>query len=417
MPILSLYLSRILGNKIYLLNDEVLGRLTDVGVSTEIQHPIVLSLKVKTKSGIKIYKWENIKISKKYGQYQLACNDPIEFKKTKNNILYLYKNVLDKQIIDVNGRKVVRVNDVRLALLETGLYAIAVDIGIEGILRRIGIAKPLKRILKSFGKKISSKFILWEDIETISQSRENIMLSKTYHKLSTLHPSDLADIIEDLDLKSGMDIFSSLEHDRAADVLEEMETDTQRHILNKLPTAKAADILEEMPADEVADILDDLTEERVEELLNEMENKASLEVRELMEYPEYAVGSLMTTDYISFEDTLTVEETIKELRQLKPEEEIIYYLYIVDNKNKLLGVVTLRDLVISDPNTHLNEIMNRDIIYTHDMDTIKSLIRTVTKYNLVAIPVVDDDMKLLGTVIINDIIYELMKSGKSFARR
>lgn len=416
MPILSLYLSRILGNKIFLKNGEILGRLKDIGVSMAIQHPVAISMIVKTRLGTKTYKWENMKITKKFGQYELVCNNPVEIDGA-DNVLYLSKNVLDKQIIDVNGRKVVRVNDIRLALLDKGLFAIAVDIGIEGILRRLGLAKPLKRILKRFGKTISSKFILWEDIETISRSNENIMLSKTYHKLATLHPSDLADIIEDLDLKTGIDIFSSLEHRRAADVLEEMETDTQRSILNELPAAKAADILEEMPADEVADILDDLNEEKVEELLNEMENNASLEIRELMEYPEYVVGSLMTTDFISFENTLTVEEAINELRLLKPDEDIIYYLYIVDKANKLLGAVTLRDLVISEPNTLLNDIMNKDIIYTRDTDSIKSLIKTVTKYNLVAIPVVDDDMKLLGTVLINDIIYELMKSGKTYARR
>ncbi|AFK85547.1 MULTISPECIES: magnesium transporter [Thermoanaerobacterium] len=416
MPILSLYLSRILGNKILLKNGEVLGKLKDIGVSTELTHPIAISMLVKTKSGVKEYKWENIKITKKFGQYELMCTEPIEANGIKD-VLYLSKNVLDKQIIDVNGRKVVRVNDIRLALLDKGLFAIAVDIGVEGILRRLGLAKPLKRILKRFGKTISSKFILWEDIETITRARENIMLSKTYHKLATLHPSDLADIIEDLDFKAGIDIFSSLEHGRAADVLEEMETDTQRSILNELPVSKAADILEEMPADEVADILDDLNEEKVEELLNEMENNASLEVRELMEYPEYAVGSLMTTDFVAFENTLSVEEAIKELRLLKPDEDIIYYIYIVDESNRLLGAVTLRDLVISEPNTLLNEIMNKDIIYTRDMDSIKSLIKTVTKYNLVAIPVVDEDMKLLGTVLINDIIYELMRSGKTYARR
>ncbi|SHE82655.1 Mg2+ transporter (mgtE) [Caldanaerobius fijiensis DSM 17918] len=416
MPIMSLYLSRILGNKIYSRDKKVLGKLLDLGVSMEIQHPIVLCAKIKTKSGVKYYKWQNFKIAKKHGQYELTCTKPIELQSV-NDTLFLSKYVLDKQIIDINGRKVVRVNDIRLVLLESGLYAVAVDIGVEGLLRRLGLAKPLKRLLKRFNINISSKFILWEDIETITPSHENIMLSKTYQKLSTLHPSDLADIIEDLDLKSGIAIFSSLDRSRAADVLEEMETDTQRNILNTLSAEKAADILEEMPADEVADILDDLNEERAEELLNEMENDVSTEVRELMEYPEHTVGSLMTTDYISFKNTLTAEDTIRELRRIKPEEDTIYYLYVVDAKNRLIGVVSLRDLVIAEPNTTLEKIMNTDIIYAYDMDPISSLIKTISKYNLMAIPVVDKNMRLLGTVIINDIIYELMKTRKNYVRR
>ncbi|WP_026485847.1 magnesium transporter [Caldanaerobius polysaccharolyticus] len=416
MPIMSLYLSRVLGNKIYSREREVLGKLLDIGVSSEIQHPIALAVKVKTVSGIKYFKWNNFKITKKHGQYEISCTKPIEIKNTEN-LLFLAKYVLDKQIIDINGRKVVRVNDVRLVLLESGLYAIAVDIGIEGLLRRLGLAKPLKRLLKKFNINISSKFILWEDIETIPQANENIMLSKTHQKLSTLHPSDLADIIEELDIKSGMAIFSSLDRSRAADVLEEMESDTQRNILNTLSAEKAADILEEMSPDEVADILDDLNEDRVEELLNEMENTVSTEIRELMEYPEYTVGSLMTTDYISFKHTLTAEETIQELRRIKPEEDTIYYLYVVDSKNRLIGVVSLRDLVISEPDVPLEKIMNTDVIYVYDMDPISSLIKTVSKYSLMAIPVVDKNMELLGTVIINDIIYELMKSRKNYVRR
>lgn len=414
MAIRSVYLSRLQENKIHTSDGKLLGRLKDLGALIETKNPVVSAVKVKTEDGVKYYDWNNFQIVKSNGQYVVTCNNAKEID-IPENIVFLGKNILDKQIIDVNGRKVVRVNDVRLAILQQGFVVVAVDIGTEGLLRRIGIAKPMKKILRVFNAKLPAKFILWDDVQTIFTSNENIKLSKTYNKLSMLHPSDLADIIEDFDTKTGMAIFSSLDNARAADVLEQLESDAQVSILKTLSTDRAADILEEMPADEVADILDELREHEAEELLNSMEEDASSEVRELMEYEEDEVGSLMATDFISFKVSYTAEKTIDMLRELKPEEDSIYYLYVVDEDGKLTGAVSLRNLVISNPDAVLENIMNKVPIFVYDTDSIDSLIKTVSKYNLFAIPVVDKNMELLGTVIINDIIYELIKNKRKGA--
>jgi magnesium transporter len=414
MAIRSLYLSRVQGNKIHTQDGKVLGTLKDLGAVIETKNPVVSAVKVKTSDGIKYYGWNGFEIVKDNGQYVITCMNVKEIT-VPDNVVFLGRHILDKQIIDVNGRKVVRVNDVRLALLTQGVVVVAVDIGAEGLLRRIGLAKPVKKMLKTFDVKLPSKLILWDDVETIFRSSESIKLSKTYNKLSTLHPSDLADIIEDFDTKTGMAIFSSLDIARAADVLEEMESDAQVSILKTLSTDRAADILEEMPADEVADILDELREHEAEKLLNSMERDASTEVRELMEYEDDEVGSLMATDFISFKVSDTVQKTIETLRAVKPEEDSMYYLYVVDEDGKLNGVVSLRNLVISNPDTVLESIMNEDYISVYDMDSVDSLIKTVSKYNLLAIPVVGKDMELLGTVIINDIIYELIKHKRKGA--
>lgn len=407
---MSFYLSRILNNRIYFDNKPI-GRLIDVGIIIEGKAPYVVAAKIKTNGGIRYLSWKEFNVDKKNGQYVLYVNEP-KYMELESNVYLLAKSILDKQIIDINGRKVVRVNDIRLAQVDSGLYVVAVDIGIEGILRRLGLAKPLKKLLKPFNISINSRLILWRDIAALIKSNENIMLSTTYEKLSTLHPSDLADIIEDVDTKTGIAIFSSLDDARAADVLEELEKDSQIDILRTLSRAKAADILEEMPADEVADILDDLNKDMAEELLNNMEKDASSEIRELMEYPSYTVGSLMTTDFIDFKETDTVEQTINKLRELKPESDVIYYLYVVDLNGRLTGVVSLRDLVISEPHTQLKDIMDDEPIYVRDMDKIETLIKIETKYNLMAVPVVDEDMLLIGTVIITDIVYELLKNRR-----
>mgnify|MGYP001485585782 CR=1 FL=1 len=403
----NFYLSRILGNKVYSPQMKVIGILEDLGIANELKSPHVTTAKVKTKTGVKYYNFKNFSISKKKGQYVLEC-DKLE-ETPSITALFLKKHILDKQIIDVNGRKVVRVNDISLATLEDGAYVVAVDIGMDGILRRIGISKPLTKL----GFKFSTRLMLWKDVQTVALSNENIVLSKTYDSLSILHPSDLADIIEDFDAKTGLSIFSSLDNATAADVLEQMEAEAQVSFIESLSVDKAADVLEEMPADEATDILDGMASEKVEELLNNMEKQASDEIRELLEYDLNVVGSLMSTDFVCFKDNFTVDQTVEKLRQLKPEEDEMYNVYVVDEGERLIGIISLRDIIVSGPNEKLCDIMNKKFISMFDTDDIDDLIKNISKYNLVAVPVTDKKMNLIGNVIINDVIYELLKNKRN----
>lgn len=405
MQFKSVYLSRILDRKIYTANKEVLGTLKDLAVDVNYKNPKVTTAVVKTKEGLKFIDFDKLEVSKEKRQYILTCNETKG--KEIGDCLLLKKYVLDKQIIDVNGRKVVRANDVRLIILDSGMFIAAVDIGMEGILRRIGIAKPLKIL----GVKVSSKLMLWGDVETAYASKD-ISLSKTYNKLHTLHPSDLADIIEDFDANTGAIIFSSLDTARAADVLEELEEDVQVSLLRTLSTDKAADILEEMPADEAADVLDGLKEDKAEELLNNMEKEASDEIRELMEYEEDLVGSIMTTDFVSCPIHYKVADVINDIRTAEDEVEQFYYIYVLNDADKLCGVVSLRELIVSDPETKLEDIMSKKVIYTQDEEKISDLIKDITKYNLLAMPVVDEEIHLIGSVSVNDIVYEITKRNK-----
>lgn len=408
----TFYLSRILGKKVFSEQEELFGKIKEVIVDVSFIRPKLIAMKLKIGNTIKIIDFSNISIAEKEGRYVINCEKFMEIDVSELNTMYLVKNVLDKQIVDMYGRKVVRVNDLRLATLSNGTYVVAVDVGLEGLLRRLAIAKQIKKVLKPFGKNVPGKLILWEEVETIGVSNTDIKLSKPQSKLSTLHPSDLADIIEDLDDKTQAAIFASLDQEKAADVLEELDTDAQINILESLSVERAADVLELMPADEVADILDEMEEDKAEELLSEMEEESSDEVRELMEYADNTVGSLMNTDYISFNQGLTVDETINELRKQKPESDTIYYLYVIDDDEKLVSTVSLRDIVISDPNTRLYEIMNKKVIYVYDNDKIDTIAEIISKYSLLAVPVVGEDMKMLGMVVIDDIVYDLLKRRK-----
>jgi CBS domain-containing protein/sporulation protein YlmC with PRC-barrel domain len=415
----TFYLSRVIGKKVFDANGKCIGIIKDLLVKTEFlnnadERAIVTGIKLKDKGKIAYYSFEQFQIEKRKTKIRISYNrlkelsvDAIE------NSLYLVETVLDKQIVDLNGRKLVRVNDVRLVTVANGTFALAVDIGIEGLLRRIGIARPLKFILSLFKANIPAKFILWEDVEAIDFSSRNIKLSKSYSKLQTLHPSDLADIIEELGKKSSTEVFSSLDEERAADVLEELEVETQVHIIESLSIEKAADVLDKMPADEVADILDALEDDKAELLLNEMEKDTSQEVRELLDYPDHAVGSIMSTEVLSFNENTSIEEVLKSLRTQKPEAETLYNLFVVNEKEELVATFSLRDLVVSAPETKISEIMKPSPVHLYDYQEIDDIAEFVSKYNMLAIPVVDRDDVLQGMVVIDDIIDDLMDKGRT----
>jgi len=417
--ITTFYLSRIIGAKVFDSNGNYIGVVKDLLVDPNYSahssgNPIVNGIKIKFKKSIEYYSFQNFRIEKINRKIKVFCDHLIKLSTDQiSHNLCLADVVLDNQIVDINGRKLVRVNDVRLVTITNDTFAVAVDIGMEGLLRRIGISKPLKFVLSLFKVTIPSKFILWEDVETIDFSNLNIKLSKSYTKLQTLHPSDLADIIEDLGRKASAEVFSALDEEKAADVLEELEIETQIHIIESLPIEKVADVLDKMPADEVADILDALEDEKAELLLNEMEKDTSQEVRELLDYPNKAVGSIMSTEVISFNKNTTVEEVLNELRTQKPEAETLYNLFVTNEKEVLIATFSLRDLVVSSPETMISQIMKPSPVHLHDYQEIDDIAEFVSKYNLLAIPVVDRNDVLQGMVVIDDVIDDLMDKRRT----
>ena len=419
---ITFYLSQIIGSKIYDLNGTHLGKVIDVYVNTTLENlaneeafrPVFIGLKTKIDGKVRILNYEFIQISGKPKNFKFTCSQVQDLPESLvDSSLPLAKNILDRQIVDINGRKLVRVNDIRLVSIASGTYAIAVDIGTEGLLRRLGVAGIVSKAMSVFKLELETHFILWDDVQAFDTSNYNIKLSQTSNKLHRLHPSDLADIIEEMGSVSRTKIFEALDEEKAADVLEEMEPYAQAQLIESLSIEKAADVLEKMPADEVADLLDSLEDDKVELILNEMEKESSEDVRELLEYEDKEVGSLMTTDYLSFHETMTVDQTLKELRKQKPEADVIYSLFIIDSDEKLIATVSLRDLVISLPSMTLAEIMNKDFISVLDEDKVNTLAEIISKYDLLAIPVTDAQNTLLGMVVIDDIVEDLMYKGKT----
>jgi flagellar motility protein MotE (MotC chaperone) len=314
--------------------------------------------------------------------------------------IYMGKWLMDKQIIDIKGAKVVRVNDIKIFWLQSGerkyLLPVAVDIGLRGLARRLGVEFLLK--------KRENHFVWWHSIQHLEEKTASLKLVSDRAQLDKLHPVDLADILEDLDYKKRTDFIEDLDVETAAEAFAEMEADTQIEIIEHLGSEQAADLLEEMPPDEAADLLGELTEEKADELLNLMEPEEAQDVRELMEYEEGTAGALMTTEYIALAPELTAAEAFPQLRKLAKEAETIYYLYILGEGETLLGVVSLRELLIAEPETRLESLMQTRIISVLPGDPDERVTELIDKYALLAVPVAEESGKMLGIITVDDVL-------------
>jgi CBS domain-containing protein/sporulation protein YlmC with PRC-barrel domain len=314
--------------------------------------------------------------------------------------IYMGKWLMDKQIIDLKGSKVVRVNDIRLFWLQgqdqKHLVLNAVDIGLRGLARRLGVEFLFRRL--------EHHLVWWEFIQHPEDKTASLRLRGEKQHLDQLHPADLAEIIEDLDYKKRADFIEDLDVEVAAEAFAEMEVDTQIEILEHMGSQQASDLLEEMPPDEAADLLGELPEEKADELLNLMEPEEAQEVRELMEHEEDTAGALMTTEFIALPPELTVAQAFPELRKQAAEAETIYYLYILGPDENLLGVVSLRELLISEPEAGLDSLMQTRIISVRPDDPHERVTELIDKYGLLAVPVVEESGKMLGIITVDDVI-------------
>jgi len=417
----TFYLSRLIGCKIFDARENILGQIQDVYVhipaslfEQESLKPQVIGFIVKVGGKKKNAILKEFQIVKFGIRYKVQCQSLTFTPDTQfSEAILLKEYILDQQIVDLTGRKLVRVNDIRMMAVPSGAYVVAVDVGTEGLLRRIGIDRQINKILLLFKTTIPSKFILWDNVETIDLNTRSIHLSKTRSKLDTLHPSDLADIIEELSRSSMTSVFSSLDDEKAADVLEELDIKEQIHIIETLPIEKAADLLEMMPANEAADLLDYLEDEKTEQLLHEMEPESSEDVRELLEYPGSTVGSLMTTNVLTFTQLQKISDVLEYIKINQPEMEALYTLFVVNAEYELLGTFTMRDILISNSQALLKDVMNNRTTSVNDYEKLDSLSEIVSKYNLLAVPVTNDRNELEGMVVVDDIIDDLLGKRKT----
>lgn len=398
----EMYISQLIGVPVVDRIQEPIGSIKDVLISIGETFPKIAGLLVKSdtqKRDLVLLMGEIELLGKQFVPTK-STQDRIPFAHLKHDDILVCRDLMDKQIVDINGAKVIRINDVKLAQVGMDIRLIAVDVGITGLLRRLGIEQIIKFFLSIFRIKIKDVLIGWDHIEQLQTGRITI----PHKKLQQLHPADIASIISQVHSDERTAIFDSLTEKTAAEALHELEPHIQARLLMTVDTKKGIGILEKMPIDEVVDVLGDLPEEKTEEFLRLMRPRKSAEVRKLLKHPEETAGGLMTTEFISFPQNFTVEETINHLRRLAPDTETVYYLYVIDDKDKLTGVLSLRQLIIASPYLPISEIMKKDVIRAHPEDGQRKIAEMVSKYNLLAVPVVDAEDKLLGIVTVDDVM-------------
>src|SRR3954453_1892420 len=352
-----LYLSQAIGKPALDRQGESIGKGADLIVAIGDRYPPVTGLVVATGRRRIFLPWSDVAsidtTGAKLSTHVIDINKFIQ----RPNELLLYQDLQDKQIVDIDGRKVVRVNDLRLDDIEGRLHLVAVDVGPAGIARRLGLGGPFQTLARNLHLPNPEKYIDWEDVDPVETSIASIRLRVPHQGLRELHPADLATIIDQLAPRDRAGVLASLDDEAAADAIEEMEPETQVEVLEDLEPARAADILEEMSPDDAADLVADLSETAREEILALMEHEEAAEVKELLRYPEDTAGGIMTTEVVAVPADLTAAQTIDRLRELEPDAETIYYVYVVDGDGRLVGVLSLRDLIVAKPETRISDVM------------------------------------------------------------
>jgi magnesium transporter len=422
-----IFLSALLHTSIYDTDHRRIGSLRDICVASHETFPVVTALIIGSIAG-------NNRIIIPWSQIQSIEETPIRLSVRQMEItnyepqseeLLLKRDILDKQIVDTQGFRVVKVNDLKLAQIKQTARLIGVDISLSGLLRRLGWQRAFDMLSRVTPLQLSERTVTWNYVEPIQVISANtnqlaavgasasvgtigivpqVQLNVSHSKLAELHPADIADILEQLDLENAGAMLERLDDETAADTLNEVEYPLQSELLSELGPERASDLLERLHPDDAADILADIPSMEAEHLLSLMTDDESRPIRDLLRYGAETAGGLMTTEFLAQPEDATVEEVLSYLRQHSEHLDMVYYLYIIDEEQHLLGVVSLRQLVTADPHTKMAELMDKDVIKVHINDDQEKVAYVIAKYDLLGVPVVDDEMHLMGMITVDDII-------------
>jgi CBS domain-containing protein len=407
-----LFLSEFLGAEVIDVHQHSVGRVRDVVVSAAEPYPYVTGLLLNPRRGLMV-PWAAVRTIAGREVALRMADDELKLEPVNDQEVWLARDVLDKQVIDTDGRRVVRVNDLQLVESAGRLLLVGADVGARGLLRRLGIEQAGKSLIRLVAHRdLPMVLVSWDVVQPLrEESADAVRLRISEKKIGKLHPADIADIAEELSAKERSAIFEQLTDEVAADTLEEMDPDDQVSVIEHMEPERASEILEEMHPDEAADILADLPEERAREILGLMESDEADEVRELLSFPEDTAGGLMTTEYVAVSVGLSAQECIEALRVLEPEAEHIYYVYVIDEEERLQGVLSLRDLIVAKPATPIKDFMRREIVTVRVDATRDEVAAVMSKYNLLALPVLDEEERLRGIVTVDDALDVMLPEG------
>lgn len=394
----SCFFSALLDKPVY-SNQRMIGRIKDMVVQFSERLPEVNAVLLGGREQAYI-DWQDIISIKEGRHFALECEPDsrkLDFTLPFGQVK-LRTQLLDRQIVDTAGAKVVRVNDLRMVWRQNRLLLSSVDVGFSGLLRRAGLLTGFNRFLSLlFESRLNDNLIPWNLVQDIG-SEDALRLRLPHSRLSRLHPADLADIIESLDPPERARLFKALDIETAADILEEAEPDVQRSLINTVADETASDILEQMSPDEAADILQGMDQERAENILRDMEVEQAKDVRTLLPHDQETAGGLMTTDYFTMDPLTTVGEALELIKKKAADKDVVYYVYVQDQRKALLGVASLRDIILAEPAVTLASIMAEHPVYVYldaEQDEVADMF---VKYGLRALPVLDEEHRLRGVL-------------------
>jgi sporulation protein YlmC with PRC-barrel domain/flagellar motility protein MotE (MotC chaperone) len=401
-------LTALLGTPVTDAQGHLRGRLKDVVVATGPEAGKVAGLVLKTKAGLFIVPSQEV-METPAGTLELRSAGALVPLKDEGNFLYLQQDLVDRQIIDIHGRKVVRVNDVDLEWLGRGgahlLRVAEVEVGLRGAFRRVFKGVLPRARLESISRRLGAHGIPWQFVDVIEvDPARRVKLRIEHERLAEMHPSDLAEILEDLAPAEREAVFTSLDEEVAAEALEEVEPRLQKALLEKLDEERIADIVEEMDPAAAADLLAELSEEQSDAILEEMEPEERQEVEELLEFDEKSAAGCMTTDFVYLGTESTVGQAVQALRSFDGDPESVTEVFLLDEKRMLRGVVSLARLVMSQPETHLSVLSEPRVLSCPADMNQNELAEMFDKYNLHSLPVVDAQGRMVGVVQADQVI-------------
>ncbi|HLI09046.1 MAG TPA: magnesium transporter [Ktedonobacteraceae bacterium] len=425
-----IFLSALLRKTVSDIEGRRIGLLRDVSVSLRDTFPAVTAIIVRPTTSMHdvIIPWTQVHSLEEPHIYLDVKQSQITPYVPGPDEILLKRDILDKQIVDTQGVRVVKVNDLKLAQIRNVVRLVGVDISLSGLLRRLGILGPFETLSRVLPIQLGEKTVTWNYVEPIqmvgtgvtgqlalagagaaasvgaSGVVPQVQLNVSYNKLADLRPADIADILEQLDVEDAGVLLEHLDTETAADALNEVESPLQAELISELNPERASDLLEVMPPDDAADILADIPQYEAEHLLSLMPADESQPIRDLLRYAPESAGGIMSPEVLSLRENLTAQEALAYLRQQSEHMEMIYYLYIVDEENHLVGVVSLRELVVAPPDTPLKDLMDTDVIKVTTTTDQEEVARIIERYDLLGVPVVDEENHLVGIVTVDDVI-------------
>lgn len=412
------YLSNMLGRPVYDSTGEKLGTVSDLAISTGEVFPRITSLAFKGPGRTPfMISWR--KYVEDFTEDEVRLNTEsynIRFSYLQPTEVLLARDLLDQQIVDTQGLKIVRVNDLKLSPSGSQLRLLGAEVGVRGILRGLHplLEKAVVSGAKLFNKKIEEKIIAWNYMDLLDRDLSKVKLSVTHKRLDELHPADVADILEQLDPKQRAEVFNHLDDARSAEVIAELEDEFQAETLDDMEDSEASGLLGQMDPDDAADIIRDLPYEKAETLLRLMGVEDASEIRRLLGYRENTAGGMMTTQFVALSEDDTVGEAIETLRHLDEDFPTVHYVYVLDeDSEKLVGVMSMRTLVLAHNDTRLGDVMYTDIISVPPDEDEEEVASDISKYDLVALPVVDEGGHMLGLITVDDALDVIEESTET----